>query len=46
MEVWEGPVDLLGIGLYHSITSRMNEDSDYRQFINNLELNLILPIDD
>ena len=42
MEVWEGPVDLLGIGLYHAITERMDEDSDYRQFINDLEMNLIL----
>ena len=45
MEVWEGPVDLLGIGLYHSITSRMNEDSDYRQFINDLELNLVVDLE-
>jgi len=44
MEVWEGPTDILGIGLYHSITSRMNEDSDYRQFINDLELNVVVDL--
>ncbi len=44
MEVWEGPTDLLGIGLYHSIVSKMEEDSDYRQFINDLEMNIVLDL--
>lgn len=45
MEVWEGPVDILGIGLYHSIINRMEEDSNYRQFINDLEMNIVLDLE-
>ncbi len=45
MERFEGPTDVFGIGLYYSITSKMQADSKYQDFINNLTLNILLDLD-
>ena len=44
LEVWEGPTDILGIGMYNSLSNRMKEDPKYRQFINNLEIRVVLDV--
>ena len=44
MRLWEGPTDILGIGIYNSITKHMDEDPKYRQFINGLEMKIVLDV--
>ena len=45
MDLFKGPTDIFGIALYYSINRKMEEDPDYRDFINNLNLRLIVELD-
>lgn len=45
MEIWEGPTDIFGMAMYYSITKNMEKFPKYRDFINNLTLNLVLELD-
>ena len=46
MQVWEGPTDIFGYGVYRSIKVKMETDPKYREFINKLEnLNIRVNLD-
>ena len=40
----EEPTDLLGIGLHYSFTTRMEEDPKFRQYIDDLELKMVVDL--
>ncbi len=45
MEKYEGPTDIFGIAIYSALTRKMEEDPEYRAFIENLNMNLIVELD-
>ena len=45
MQVYEGPTDVFGVAIYNALNQKMDEDPDYRDFVNNLELNLVVELD-
>jgi len=44
MEEFKGPTDIFGMGLYYVISKNIKDFSKYRDFINNLNLNLVLEL--
>ena len=44
LEVGEEPTDLLGIGLHYSFTKRMEEDPKFRQYIDDLDLKMVIDL--
>ena len=45
MDLFEGPRDIFGMGIYHSLSSKMENNPKYRKFIENLEENIVLELD-
>lgn len=45
MDVFEGPTDIFGMAIYHSLTEKMEENPKYRKFINKIEENILLELD-
>ncbi len=46
MQVWEGPTDIFGYGVYRAITNKRISDPKYDEFINKLEnLNIRVNLD-
>ena len=44
MEVWEGPTDLVGMGLYQAISQRLKDDPKFREYVADLELKIIVDL--
>ncbi|HUY01125.1 MAG TPA: SCP2 sterol-binding domain-containing protein [Candidatus Deferrimicrobium sp.] len=45
MELFKGPTDIFGIAIYSSLIKKMEENPSYREFINKLNLNLVVELD-
>lgn len=45
MEVYDGPTDVFGVAIYNALNEKMEQDPEYREFIHNLNLNLVVELD-
>jgi len=45
MDLFQGPTDLFGIAIYHSLNKKMSEDEKYRDFIKSLKESIVIDLD-
>ncbi|MHA1264394.1 MAG: SCP2 sterol-binding domain-containing protein [Candidatus Helarchaeota archaeon] len=45
MEIYEGPNDIFGVAIYNALNTKIEEDAEYRKFLEKLDLNLVIELD-
>ena len=45
MELFQGPTDLFGIAIHHSLSKKVGEDEKYRDFIKSLKERIVIDLD-